>query len=225
MSNKNIEDISKIIDSTNQPLIVFCKKNLYTDFADEIVDALKIGQSEIVNFSHDEGVETLRESLKEINFRPLSGKKKVFFIFGCDQLNMEASNTLLKVLEEPPEYARIILFAQSTSGVIPTVASRCRKIRFSVDEHKNSGNGGENLINYFDSGSLNNFEIWLKKAEKNEAIDEMEQAIAQLTLQSRQGEALYTRLVKAYLQIASSNVNHRLVLENLFIWWKAYKKK
>lgn len=44
----------------------------------------------------------------------------------------EAQNSLLKSLEEPPEYAAFILVADQLSGILPTVRSRCTQVRFQA---------------------------------------------------------------------------------------------
>lgn len=46
-------------------------------------------------------------------------------------MNPEAGNALLKVLEEPPDRTLLVLTARQTSDLLPTVASRCRHLRFS----------------------------------------------------------------------------------------------
>ena len=45
-------------------------------------------------------------------------------------MNAEASNALLKVLDEPPEGTVLILVAPQVSDLLPTIVSRCLHIRF-----------------------------------------------------------------------------------------------
>jgi DNA polymerase-3 subunit delta' len=46
-------------------------------------------------------------------------------------LNPEAGNRLLKLLEEPPAYAILILLAENLAGVLPTILSRCQVLNFA----------------------------------------------------------------------------------------------
>lgn len=76
-------------------------------------------------------IEQIRRMQEEINLRPFEGKAKVFIINNCQRLTEEAANCLLKVVEEPPSDSVIILIAANARAVLPTIASRCQKIRFA----------------------------------------------------------------------------------------------
>jgi DNA polymerase-3 subunit delta' len=56
---------------------------------------------------------------------PHSGRWKVYIIGDAERLNEEASNCLLKTLEEPPAHTILMLLASDTAAVLPTVSSRC----------------------------------------------------------------------------------------------------
>ena len=45
-------------------------------------------------------------------------------------MNLESANSLLKTLEEPPEYSMMILIADNVNSILPTILSRCQKIQF-----------------------------------------------------------------------------------------------
>jgi DNA polymerase-3 subunit delta' len=71
--------------------------------------------------------------LKQLaNLRPMTGKKRVFIIEDADEMNDEASSSLLKVLEEPPLYSHIILVTASPFLLFPTIRSRCQTLAFSA---------------------------------------------------------------------------------------------
>jgi DNA polymerase III subunit delta' len=76
-------------------------------------------------------IEDIREILRQANFRPYEGKAKVFIIDNAHKLNIEAANSLLKVLEEPPANVAIILITHKPQSIIKTVLSRCKMIKFS----------------------------------------------------------------------------------------------
>ena len=75
-----------------------------------------------------EQIRTMQESLA---LRPFEGKAKVFIINNCQNLSEEAANCLLKVTEEPPADSVIILISTDLRLVLPTIASRAQKIKFS----------------------------------------------------------------------------------------------
>ena len=57
---------------------------------------------------------------------------RVAVIDGADTLKVEAANAFLKILEEPPSYATIILTAPSADAVLPTIVSRSTQVRFGA---------------------------------------------------------------------------------------------
>lgn len=63
---------------------------------------------------------------------PPSYKRRVAVIDSAHTLNLNAANAFLKVLEEPPNHAVIILIAPSTQAVLPTIASRTTVVRFAT---------------------------------------------------------------------------------------------
>jgi DNA polymerase III subunit delta' len=71
---------------------------------------------------------TVRAWQQDIALRPYEGKRRVFILHDAERLNEEASNAMLKTLEEPPLYATLILVANSAE-LLPTIVSRCRALR------------------------------------------------------------------------------------------------
>jgi DNA polymerase-3 subunit delta' len=59
-------------------------------------------------------------------------RRRVGVIDGADRLTAAAANSFLKILEEPPSYATVVLIAPSTRAVLPTIASRCAVVRFGA---------------------------------------------------------------------------------------------
>ncbi|MDD5086113.1 MAG: DNA polymerase III subunit delta' C-terminal domain-containing protein [Candidatus Omnitrophica bacterium] len=66
-----------------------------------------------------------------IGLKPVEGKRKVFIIRDAARLNDEASNKLLKTLEEPPADSHIILLAESKSQLLDTIVSRSFELRMT----------------------------------------------------------------------------------------------
>ena len=68
--------------------------------------------------------------VSDVSIKPYSGRFKIYIIEDADKMNEEAQNALLKTLEEPPEYAVILLLAQNTGAFLQTILSRCVLLRF-----------------------------------------------------------------------------------------------
>jgi DNA polymerase-3 subunit delta' len=63
--------------------------------------------------------------------KPMAGRKRVFIVCEAEKMNDEASNSLLKILEEPPPFSHIILVTSNPYRIIPTLKSRCQIFPFS----------------------------------------------------------------------------------------------
>jgi DNA polymerase-3 subunit delta' len=77
-------------------------------------------------------IEQIREIKKEIELKPFKSKKKVYIIDKAEKMTIEASNCLLKTIEEPPYYAIIILICSKIDPVLPTIVSRCQIVKFGL---------------------------------------------------------------------------------------------
>ena len=70
-------------------------------------------------------IDVIREMQDTVGLTPHSGRWRVVIIGDAERLNEEASNCLLKTLEEPPGHTVLMLLASDEGLVLPTVASRC----------------------------------------------------------------------------------------------------
>jgi DNA polymerase-3 subunit delta' len=75
-------------------------------------------------------IENIRNLQNSVRLSPLESDHKIFIIKGADKMNEEASNCLLKTLEEPSPNTIIILIANSMTPIKDTIRSRCQIIRF-----------------------------------------------------------------------------------------------
>src|SRR6266550_4373556 len=69
-------------------------------------------------------VDQVRRVIETIYYRPAEARQRVF-IFTDSAFMKEAANALLKVLEEPPEFATIFLLTENAGELLPTIRSRC----------------------------------------------------------------------------------------------------
>lgn len=75
-------------------------------------------------------IEQIREMQRKIAEKPIISNKKAYIINNAETMTVEAQNCLLKTLEEPPEYAIIILICSSENSLLNTIKSRCTRIYF-----------------------------------------------------------------------------------------------
>ena len=68
-------------------------------------------------------VDQVRRVIETIYYRPAEGRERVY-IFTDSAFMKEAANSLLKVLEEPPEFATIFLLTENAGELLPTIRSR-----------------------------------------------------------------------------------------------------
>ena len=93
----------------------------------EIYDWLKLLDS-----GNKQGIINVEEVTKiqqKMSLKSHSGGNKVMIIWGAEKLNSQASNKLLKIMEEPPDKSYFILVTEKSSALLPTLISRCQRIR------------------------------------------------------------------------------------------------
>ena len=76
-------------------------------------------------------VDTVRCMKRDIYIKPYCAERKIYIVPRADTMNVHAQNSLLKVLEEPPEYCTIILIAENSNLFLPTILSRAVLLKFS----------------------------------------------------------------------------------------------
>src|SRR5436309_552463 len=72
-------------------------------------------------------VENTREIGTFLRLTPAEGGWRVVIVDGADEMNRNAANALLKILEEPPRRALLLLVAHGPGRLLPTIRSRCRR--------------------------------------------------------------------------------------------------
>jgi len=75
-------------------------------------------------------IDVIRDVLGKTSFRPFEGRKRVVLIREADTLEPASQNALLKSLEEPPPGTMFILTTAVPGALLPTVRSRCMRLRF-----------------------------------------------------------------------------------------------
>lgn len=176
------------------------KTELAQEFAHKITGGNTNSQNlDVVLLDHlvDGGAVAVREALATISTTPFFAKYKVIVIPYIDQFNLASSNAILKILEEPASHTIFILTADS-SGVLPTIKSRCQVFtlyplddvelaeyakdqKLIVDEHMiNFAHGSIKLLKQFseDKKSFQKIKEQVESLEKVAKASNFEKMVA-----------------------------------------------
>ncbi|WP_346911189.1 DNA polymerase III subunit delta' [Faecalicatena orotica] len=87
-------------------------------------------QPDIIKVTHEKpstiSIDDIREQVNnDIVIKPYSSRYKIYIIADADMMTVQAQNALLKTIEEPPEYAVIMLLTENAEILLPTIRSRC----------------------------------------------------------------------------------------------------
>ena len=85
-------------------------------------------------------IDQIREIKRHIYQKPVKAKVKFVVVKDADMLTTEAQNALLKLLEEPPSHAVIVLATQRKQKLLPTIRSRTVEINTNPQKKHSSGN-------------------------------------------------------------------------------------
>ncbi len=75
-------------------------------------------------------IDDVRALRHDLHMRPYEGARRVYLVLDAQRMNEDAADALLKDLEEPPEYATIVLVASELGPLPPTILSRCQLVPF-----------------------------------------------------------------------------------------------
>ncbi|NYF80670.1 ATP-binding protein [Granulicella arctica] len=73
----------------------------------------------------------VRTLIQRAQYLPSEAPRKIFILTAASFMK-EAANSLLKVLEEPPDYAHLIILAENPGELLPTIRSRCATVRLGA---------------------------------------------------------------------------------------------
>jgi DNA polymerase-3 subunit delta' len=75
-------------------------------------------------------IEQMRDVIDRSQYRPFEGRRRAVIIDEADAAGADAQSALLKTLEEPPSASVFILVSSMPDALLPTVLSRCPRLRF-----------------------------------------------------------------------------------------------
>ncbi|MBR3002464.1 MAG: hypothetical protein IKF38_02730 [Clostridia bacterium] len=138
-------------------------------------------------------IEQIREMQRKIQEKPIISNKKIYIIDDSDKMTKEAQNCLLKTLEEPPEFAIIILIGSNESLFLDTIKSRCIILHFEQ----------------IDNSTLRNF------MQNNYQLDNINDEVLQV-FQGSIGKAIELKdKIQDYMQIENiiANLNKKDLID------------
>lgn len=97
---------------------------------DSCKKALGKNHPDIIMVNHEKpgtiSIDEIREQvIHDVAIKPYSSPHKIYIIPDAEMMTVQAQNALLKTIEEPPEYAVIMLLTSNVDALLPTIQSRC----------------------------------------------------------------------------------------------------
>lgn len=83
-----------------------------------------------IDAASNRGIDEIRDLREKVKYLPSQGRYKVYIIDEAHMLTTEASNALLKTLEEPPSHTIFILATTEPNRILGTIISRCQRFDF-----------------------------------------------------------------------------------------------
>jgi DNA polymerase III subunit gamma/tau len=161
-----------------------------------------------IDAASNRGIDQIRELREMVRYAPASSRYKVVILDEAHQLTDEASNALLKTLEEPPERVVFVLATTRSEDLVETIKSRAQLFQFrsltfqEIAEEIERIANAENLT--IDSGAV---AVLARAAEGSlrDGLSLLEQAIAYC------GDAITDKQVRELLGVVAENVLDQLV--------------
>jgi DNA polymerase-3 subunit delta' len=76
-------------------------------------------------------IDQMRELSEKAQYRPYEGRRRVYIIDEAERLRLEAANSILKTLEEPPDCTALVLVTSKPYALLDTIRSRCLMLNFA----------------------------------------------------------------------------------------------
>lgn len=77
-------------------------------------------------------VNEAQDLLKTLSLKSYEGGYKIMIIWMADKMNVECSNKILKIVEEPPKNTLLLLLTENEEQILTTISSRCQKLQFPL---------------------------------------------------------------------------------------------
>ena len=191
--------------------------------------ALSNNQPDIIYISHEKpntiGVEDIRAQINnDIVIKPYSSPRKIYIVNEGEKMTVQAQNALLKTLEEPPEYAVILILTANVGTLLPTIQSRCvilnmkpardDQIRKYLMETMEIPDYKADICVAFARGNLGKARLLAKSEEFDKVKEEA------ITLLKYIGDMEIHEIVKAIKKISEYKFDVNDYLDILMAWYR-----
>lgn len=165
-------------------------------------------------------ISQIRELKHNLSLKPFKNPYKVAVILYGEGLTHEASNSLLKTLEEPPGKAAIFIFVSDKEALLPTIVSRCQLLRLQAIDFQNSLLEDvpeiEKIAQMHLADRFNLAEVLSKREDLSKIIMVWQLQLRDKMLKDRELSGNIENTYKLLLAL-KTNANKTLLLENFFI--------
>jgi len=172
----------------------------------------------IINQDTGWTIELIRQIRNFLSIKPFNHQNKIILIYDAHNLNIESQNALLKTLEEPGENNYLIITTSKPSKLIPTIISRCHRIKLKNSNFSNKTTKpliitGDLKKDLFQSESISK-----DKTQVLPFLEEQLQIYQQLliTNPSQINSQIIAKIIKA-IQMINANVDPRNALDYIFL--------
>lgn len=171
------------------------------------------------------GVDDIRGQVNnDVVIKPYSAPKKIYIINEGEKMTVQAQNALLKTLEEPPEYAVILILTTNMETLLPTILSRCvvlnmkpvrnDQIKKFLMENMEIPDYKADICVAFARGNLGKARLLAKSEEFDKVKEEA------ITLLKYIGEMELNEVVAAIKKINEFKFDVNDYLDILSIWYR-----
>lgn len=191
--------------------------------------ALSHNQPDIVYVSHEKpnsiGVEDIRGQINnDIGIKPYSSPRKIYIMNEGEKMTPQAQNALLKTLEEPPEYAVILILTDNVEELLPTIISRCvvlnmkpvpdKLVKKYLMEELEVPDYKANICVAFARGNIGKAKLLASSEEFEKVKDEA------ITLVKYINDMEINEIVKAIKKIMEYKLDVNDYLDILTVWYR-----
>lgn len=191
--------------------------------------ALSNNQPDIIYVSHEKpnsiGVEDIRNQINhDIGIKPYGSPRKIYIMNEGEKMTAQAQNALLKTLEEPPEYAVILILTTHVEALLPTILSRCvvlhmkpvpdAKVKKYLMEELGVPDYKANICVAFARGNIGKAKLLASSEEFEKVKDEA------ITLVKYINDMEINEIVKAIKKINEYKFDVNDYLDILSVWYR-----
>lgn len=191
--------------------------------------ALSGNHPDIIFITHEKpntiSVDDIRSQINgDVAIKPYSSPRKIYIMNEGEKMTVQAQNALLKTLEEPPEYAVILILTTNANSLLPTILSRCvvlnmkpvrdEQIKRFLMESMEVPSYKADICTAFARGNLGKARMLAKSEEFDKVKDEA------ITLLKYIGEMEINEIVAAIKKINEYKFDVNDYLDILSIWYR-----